>query len=96
MQESWGRKLEFTPLQGIMEKWLAHAVNYTCHSDFQNCTFLHTGIIKDPRGGGPEGSVGGRRTSVVFVQATRRVERDEEFLATKGRASCFLMRVSAI
>jgi hypothetical protein len=60
---------------------LAHAVNHTCHSDFQNCKFLHTGIIKDPHGGGPEdeGSVGGRRTSVVFVQVTRHVERDEEF-----------------
>ena len=32
-------------------------------------------------GGGQEdeGGVGGSRTNVVFVQATRRVERDEEF-----------------
>jgi hypothetical protein len=60
-----------------------HAINHTCHSDFENCKFLHTGITKDPLGGGEEdeGGVGGRRTSVVFVQATRRVERDEEFFA---------------
>ena len=31
-----------------------------------------------------EGFVGGRRTSVVFDQATRRVERDEEFFANYG------------
>jgi hypothetical protein len=39
VQESGGRKLEITPLQGITEKWLAHAVNHTCHSDFQDCKF---------------------------------------------------------
>ena len=31
-----------------------------------------------------EGGVGGRRTSVVFVQATRRVEKEEEFFANYG------------
>jgi hypothetical protein len=48
-----------------------------------NCKFLHT---KDPRGVGreDEGGVGGSRTSVVFVQATRRVEREEEFSANYG------------
>jgi len=58
--------------------YLGHAINHTCHPDFQNCKFLHTGVTKDPRGVGQEddeGCVGGSRTSVVFVQATRRVER---------------------
>ena len=31
-----------------------------------------------------EGGAGGNRTSVVFVQATRRVEREEEFFANYG------------
>jgi hypothetical protein len=98
VQETGGRKLEITPRQGITEKCLALAINHTCHSDFEDCTFLLTGITKDSRGGGQEdeGGVGGRRTSVVFVQATRRVERDEEFLQTTGQASGFLMGVSAI
>ena len=63
-----------------------HAVNHTCHRDFENCKFLHTGVTKDPRGVGEEdeGGAGGSRTSVVFVQATRRVEREEEFFANYG------------
>ena len=43
-----------------------------------------------------EGGAGGSRTSVVFVQATRRVEREEEFSLTMGIPSAFLMGVSAI
>ena len=43
VQETGGRKLEITPRQGITEKCLAHAINRTCHSDFENCRFLHTG-----------------------------------------------------
>ena len=43
-----------------------------------------------------EGGVGGSRTSVVLVQATKRVEREEEFSPTMGIPSCFLMGVSAI
>ena len=35
------------------------------------------------------GGVGGRRTSVVFVQATRRVERDEEVFANYGTGFLF-------
>jgi hypothetical protein len=60
---------------------MAHAINHTCHPDFENCKFVYAGITRDPRGVGQEeeGGVGGRRTSVVFVQATRRVEREEEF-----------------
>ena len=42
-----------------------------------------------------EGGVGESRTSVVFVQATRRVEKKKS-LQTTGQASCFLMGVSAI
>ena len=62
------------------------AINHTCHSDFENCKGLLTGITKDSRGGGQEdeGGVGGRRTSVVCLQATRRVERDEKFFAKYG------------
>ena len=43
-----------------------------------------------------EGGVGGSRTSVVLVQATKRVEREEEFSPTMGIPSCFLMGVSVI
>jgi hypothetical protein len=82
-----------------VRKLRKEGINHTCNSDFDNCKFLQTEITKDPRVGEREddgGGVRGRRTSVVFVQATRRVERDEEFFATTGRASCFLMRVSVI
>lgn len=86
VQETGGRKIEITPRQGITEECLAHAINHTCHTDFENCKFLHTVITKDPRGEGKkeEGGVGGGRASVVFVQATRRVERGEEFFANYG------------
>jgi hypothetical protein len=86
VRETWGRKLKITPRQGITEKCLAHAINHTCHPDFENCKFVYAGITRDPRGVGQddEGGVGGRRTSIVFVQATRRVEREEEFSANYG------------
>ena len=86
VRETGGRTLEITPRQGITQSYLAHAVNHTCHRDFENCKFLHTGVTKDPRGVGEEdeGGAGGSRTSVVFVQATRRVEREEEFFANYG------------
>jgi hypothetical protein len=44
------------------------------------------GVTKDPSGVGQEdeGGAGGSRTSVLFVQATRRVEREEEFFANFG------------
>ena len=86
VRETGGRTLEITPRQGITEEYLAHAINHTCHPDFENCTFLHTGVAKDPCGVGQydEGGVGGSRTSVVFVQATRRVEKEEEFFANYG------------
>jgi hypothetical protein len=63
---------------------LAHAINHTCHPDFENCKSVYAGITRDLRGVGKEdeGGVGGRRTSVVFVQATRRVET--EFYANYG------------
>ncbi len=79
-------------------EYLTHAVNHTCHRDFENCKFLHTGVTKDPRGveEEDEGGAGGSRTSVVFVQATRRVEREEEFFANYGDSFAFLMGVSAI
>jgi hypothetical protein len=41
-------------------------------------------LISNSGGGQEEGGVGGSRTSVVFVQATRPVERDEEFFANYG------------
>ncbi len=86
VRETGGRTLEITPRQGITQSYLANAVNHTCHRDFENCKFLHTGVTKDPRGVGEEdeGGAGGSRTSVVFVQATRRVEREEEFFANFG------------
>jgi hypothetical protein len=66
---------------------VAYAINHTCHLGFANCKFLNTGITNDPHGGGgteDEGGVGGRRTSEVFVKATRRVERDADFFANYG------------
>jgi hypothetical protein len=86
VRETGGRTLKITPRQGIAEKCVAHAINHTCHPDFENCKFLHTGITKDPHGVGQEdeGGVEGSPTSVVFVQATRRVEREEELFANYG------------
>jgi hypothetical protein len=86
IRETGGRTLEITPRQGITEEYLGHAINHTCHPDFQDCKFLHTGVTKDRCGVGQEdeGGVGGSRTSVVFVQATRRVEKEEEFFANYG------------
>ena len=43
-----------------------------------------------------EGGVGGSRTRVVFVQATRHVEEKKSFSPTMGIPSSFLMGVSAI
>ena len=86
IRETGGRSLEITPRQGITEEYLGHAINHTCHPDFQNCKFLHTGVTKDPRGvgQGDEGGVGGSRTSVV------------SFSPTMGIPSGFLMGVSVI
>ena len=44
VRETGGRTLEITPRQGITQEYLAHAVNHTCHHDFENCKFLHTGV----------------------------------------------------
>jgi hypothetical protein len=86
VREPEGRTLEITPRQGITEKCLAHAINHTCHPDVENCKFVYAGITRDRRGVGQEdeGGVGRRRTNIVFVQATRRVEREEEFYANYG------------
>ena len=83
IRETGGRTLEIMPRQGITQEYLGHAINHTGHPDFQNGKFLHTGVTKDPCGVGQEdeGGVGGRRTSVVFVQATRLVEKEGEFFA---------------
>jgi len=46
-----------------------------------------------------EGGVRGSRTSVVFVQATRRVEREQEFFANYGdsfRVSVHLCATPAV
>jgi hypothetical protein len=101
VKENGGRTLAITPCQGVTEDCVAHAINHTCHSDFANCKFLHTGISTDPRGGGEtedEGLVGGRRTSVLFCEATRQVERDADlfFLQTTGPSSGLLVCVCAI
>jgi hypothetical protein len=62
VRETRGRTLEITPRQDITEKCLAHAINHTCHPDFENCKFVYPGITRDPRGVGQEeeGGVGGR------------------------------------
>ena len=86
IRETGGRTLEITPRQGITKEYLGHAINHICPPDFQNCKFLHTGVTKDPCGVGQEdeGGVGGSRTNVVFVKATRRVENEEKFFANYG------------
>jgi hypothetical protein len=72
-----------------------HAINHTCHPDFENCKFVYVGITRDPRGVGleDEGGVGGRRTSVVFVQTMRRVEREEEFFGPGATRTILLFRI---
>jgi hypothetical protein len=91
VRETGGRTLEITPRQGITEKCLAHAINHTSHPDFENCKFVYAEITRDPRVVGQEegGGVGGSRTSIVFVQATRRVEREEEVYANYGTGFLF-------
>ena len=62
---------------------MAHAINHTCHPGFENCRFVHAGIV----GGWSEdeqGGISGRRTSEVFVKTTKRVERDAELFANYG------------
>ncbi len=82
-----GRALTITTIHGVTEECVVHAINHTCHPGFVNCKFLHTGITNNPHeggGGADKGDVGGRRTSDVFVETTRRVERDAELLANYG------------
>jgi hypothetical protein len=40
--------------QGITEKCLEHAINHTCHPDFENRKFVYAGITRDPRRVGQE------------------------------------------
>jgi hypothetical protein len=48
------------------------------------CTPLPTHVILVSRGEGTEGVVRGRRTSVVYVKTTRRIEGDAEIFAKYG------------
>ena len=82
-----GRTLAITPRQGVTEGCVAHAINHTCHTDFENCKFVHSGITNVPRGGGgqkDEKVARCRRTSFVYVKTTRFVERDVEIFANYG------------
>jgi hypothetical protein len=66
---------------------MAHAINHTYHPGFANGRFVHAGITRGPLVGGRaegERGIGGRRTSEVFVKATRCVERDAELFANYG------------
>ena len=72
---------------------MAHAINHTCHTDFENCKFVHSGITNVPRGGGGQKDEKGarcRRTSVVYVKTTRFVERDVEIFANYGNEFRFV------
>jgi hypothetical protein len=76
-----------TPRQGVTEGCVVHAINHTCHTDFENCKFVHSGITNVPRGGGrqkDEKVARCRRTSVVYVKTTKFVERDVEIFANYG------------
>ena len=81
-----------TPRQGVTEGCVAHAINHTCHTDFENCKFVHSGITNVPRGGGgqkDEQVARCRRTSVVYVKTTRFVEKDVEIFANYGNGFRF-------
>ena len=87
VKERGGRTLAITPRQGVTEGCVAHAINHTCHTDFENCKFVHSGITNVPSGGGrqkDEKVARCRRTSVVYVKTTRCVERDVEIFANYG------------
>jgi hypothetical protein len=43
-----------TPIQGVTEGWVTHAINHTGHPGFVNCRFVHAGIV----GAGPRTSKG--------------------------------------
>ena len=62
----------------------------TCHSDFDDLD-EHGHHELSTRGGEVEDEVGlgGRRTSVVFVQATRRVDRDTKIFSNYGTECWF-------
>jgi hypothetical protein len=88
VKEREGKSLTITPKHGVTEGCMAHAINHTCHPGFVNCRFVHARIKRGPLVGGwsedEPGGIGGRRTSEVFVKATRRVERDAELFANYG------------
>ncbi len=88
VKEREGKSLTITPKHGVTEGCMAHASNHTCHPGFANCRFVHAGIKRGPLVGGwsddEQGVIGGRRTSEVFVKATRRVESDAELFANYG------------
>ncbi len=71
---------------------MAHAINHTCHPGFENCRFVHAGIVggwsEDERGG-----IAGRRTSEVFVKTPKRVESDAELFANYGTKVCWCVCV---
>ena len=88
VKERDGKSLTITPKHGVTEGCMTHAINHTFHPGFANCSFVHAGIKRGPLVGGwsedEPGGRGGRRTSEVFVKATRRVESDEELFANYG------------
>jgi hypothetical protein len=84
VKERGGRTLAITPRQVVTEGCVAHAINHTCHNDFESCKFVHSGITNVPRGGGgqkDEKVARCSRNSVVYVKTTRFVERDVEIFA---------------
>jgi hypothetical protein len=56
VKDSGGRTVvttvAMTPCQGVTEGCVAHAIHHTCHTDFADCKFLHSGVTNAPRGGG--------------------------------------------
>ena len=86
VKERGDRTLAITLRQGVTEGCVAHAINHTCHTDFEN--FVHSGITNVPHGGRgqkDEKVARCRRTSVVYVKTTRFVERNVEIFANYGR-----------
>ena len=63
VKEREGKSLTITPKHGVTEGCMSHAINHTCHPGFENCRFVHAGIV----GGWSEdeqGGIGGRREGV--------------------------------
>ena len=80
VKKNGGRTLAITPHQGVTEGCVVHAINHTCHTDFENCKFVHPGITNVQRGGGAKG-----RESCKVQAHQCRVRQDNKICREKCR-----------